>query len=149
MIRVILPPHLRTLAHVGSEVTLDVAAPITIATILDALEDRYPMLRGTIRDHDTLQRRAFLRFFACEEDWSHEPTDKALPETVASGKEPCCCVLRRLVSLAVSFSVVATLAAVQTISAAAVGGTPRGVFVSPDMFPPSSTAAGAARSPFR
>jgi hypothetical protein len=88
MIRVILPPHLRTLAHVGSEVTLDVAAPITIATILDALEDRYPMLRGTIRDHDTLQRRAFLRFFACEEDWSHEPTDKALPETVASGKEP-------------------------------------------------------------
>ena len=68
--------------------TLDVAAPITIATILDALEDRYPMLRGTIRDHDTLQRRAFLRFFACEEDWSHEPTDKALPETVASGKEP-------------------------------------------------------------
>ena len=88
MIRVILPPHLRTLAHVGSEVTLDVAAPITIATILDALEDRYPMLRGTIRDHDTQQRRAFLRFFACEEDWSHEPTDKALPETVASGKEP-------------------------------------------------------------
>jgi molybdopterin synthase sulfur carrier subunit len=88
MIRVILPPHLRTLAHVGSEVTLDVAAPITIATILDALEDRYPMLRGTIRDHDTQQRRAFLRFFACEEDWSHEPSDKALPETVASGKEP-------------------------------------------------------------
>jgi sulfur-carrier protein len=88
MIRVILPPHLRTLAHVGSELTLDVAAPITIAAILDALEERYPMLRGTIRDHDTLQRRAFLRFFACEEDWSHEPTDKALPETVASGKEP-------------------------------------------------------------
>jgi hypothetical protein len=88
MIRVILPPHLRTLAHVGSEVTLDVDGPITIATSLDALEDRYPMLRGTIRDHDTLQRRAFLRFFACEEDWSHEPTDKAVPETVASGKEP-------------------------------------------------------------
>jgi|SRR5215471_17410749 hypothetical protein len=88
MIRVILPPHLRTLAHVGSEVTLEVAAPITIASILDALEDHYPMLRGTIRDHDTLQRRAFLRFFACEEDWSHEPADKILPETVASGKEP-------------------------------------------------------------
>jgi sulfur-carrier protein len=88
MIRVILPPHLRTLAHVGSEVTLDVVAPITIAAVLDALEEQYPMLRGTIRDHDTLQRRAFLRFFACEEDWSHEPTDKALPETVASGKEP-------------------------------------------------------------
>jgi sulfur-carrier protein len=88
MIRVILPHHLRTLAHVGSEVTLDVVAPITIAAVLDALEEQYPMLRGTIRDHDTLQRRAFLRFFACEEDWSHEPTDKALPETVASGKEP-------------------------------------------------------------
>ena len=88
MIRVILPPHLRTLAHVGREVTLEVAAPITIASILDALEDHYPMLRGTIRDHDTLQRRAFLRFFACEEDWSHEPADKILPETVASGKEP-------------------------------------------------------------
>lgn len=88
MIRVVLPPHLRTLAHVGSEVTLDVAAPITIATVLSELEDRYPMLRGTIRDHDTLQRRAFLRFFACEEDWSHEPTDKALPEAVSSGKEP-------------------------------------------------------------
>jgi len=88
MIRVILPPHLRTLAHVGSEVSIDVAAPITISTVLDALEVQYPMLRGTIRDHDTLQRRAFLRFFACEEDWSHEPTDKPLPENVASGKEP-------------------------------------------------------------
>src|SRR5215472_6351292 len=88
MIRVILPPHLRTLANVGSEVSLEVAAPITIASILDALEDTYPMLRGTIRDHDTLRRRAFLRFFACEEDWSHEPTDKTLPDTVASGKEP-------------------------------------------------------------
>ena len=88
MIRVILPPHLRTLANVGREVSLEVAAPITIASILDALEDTYPMLRGTIRDHDTLRRRAFLRFFACEEDWSHEPTDKTLPDTVASGKEP-------------------------------------------------------------
>ena len=72
----------------GSEVSIDVAAPITISTVLDALEVQYPMLRGTIRDHDTLQRRAFLRFFACEEDWSHEPTDKPLPENVASGKEP-------------------------------------------------------------
>jgi molybdopterin synthase sulfur carrier subunit len=88
MIRVILPPHLRTLAHAASEVMLDVAVPITIASVLDALEERYPMLRGTIRDHDTLQRRAFLRFFASEEDWSHEPTDKPLPEVVASGKEP-------------------------------------------------------------
>jgi molybdopterin synthase sulfur carrier subunit len=88
MIRVILPPHLRTLAHVGSEVTVDVPAPVTIQSVLDALEDQYPMLRGTIRDHDTLNRRAFLRFFACEEDWSHEPTDKPLPESVASGKEP-------------------------------------------------------------
>jgi sulfur-carrier protein len=88
MIRVILPPHLRTLARAGSEVTLDVAVPITIASVLDALEERYPMLRGTIRDHDTLQRRAFLRFFASEEDWSHEPTDKPLPEVIASGKEP-------------------------------------------------------------
>ena len=72
----------------GSEVALEVGNPITIASVLDALEQQYPMLRGTIRDHDTLQRRAFLRFFACEEDWSHEPTDKHLPEAVASGKEP-------------------------------------------------------------
>jgi molybdopterin synthase sulfur carrier subunit len=88
MIRVILPPHLRTLAHVGSEVAVEVPSPVTIQSVLDALEDSYPMLRGTIRDHDTLNRRAFLRFFACEEDWSHEPTDKPLPESVASGKEP-------------------------------------------------------------
>ena len=88
MVRVILPFHLRTLAHVGSEVMLEVAAPVTQRSVLDALEARYPMLRGTIRDHITLQRRAFLRFFACEEDLSHEPPDAPLPEAVASGKEP-------------------------------------------------------------
>jgi sulfur-carrier protein len=88
MIRVILPPHLRTLARVGSEVTLDIAAPVTQRSVLDALEARYPMLRGTIRDHGTLQRRAFLRFFACEEDLSHESPDAPLPDAVASGKEP-------------------------------------------------------------
>jgi len=88
MIRVILPPHLRTLAHAGSEVTLEVQGPITQRTVLDALEARYPMLRGAIRDHVTLQRRAFLRFFACEQDLSHESPDAPLPEAVASGKEP-------------------------------------------------------------
>ena len=88
MIRVILPFHLRTLAHVGSEVTLEIDGPITQRSVLDALETGYPMLRGTIRDHVTLQRRAFLRFFACEEDLSHEPPDALLPEAVASGKEP-------------------------------------------------------------
>jgi sulfur-carrier protein len=89
MIRVILPPHLRTLAQVaGAEVTLDVAAPVTPRSILDALEARYPMLRGTIRDHVSGQRRPMLRFFACEEDLSHEPVDTKLPEAVASGKEP-------------------------------------------------------------
>ncbi len=88
MIRVILPPHLRTLARVGSEVTIEVAGPITQRSVLDALEARYPMLRGTIRDHDTQQRRAFLRFFACEEDLSHQPPDAPLPDAVASGKEP-------------------------------------------------------------
>ncbi|PYX61149.1 MAG: hypothetical protein DMG73_04695 [Acidobacteria bacterium] len=88
MIRVILPPHLRTLAHVGSEVQVDVQGPITQRSVLDALEARYPMLRGTIRDHDTQQRRAFLRFFACEEDLSHQPPDAPLPDAIASGKEP-------------------------------------------------------------
>jgi sulfur-carrier protein len=88
MIRVILPTHLRNLAHVGSEVTLEVPPPVTQRSVLDALEARYPMLRGTIRDHGTLQRRAFLRFFACEEDLSHEPPDAQLPEAVALGKEP-------------------------------------------------------------
>ena len=89
IIRVILPPHLRTLAHVGGEVTLEVAGPVTPRSILDALETRYPMLRGTIRDHVTQQRRPFLRYFACEEDLSHESPDTPVPEAVASGKEPC------------------------------------------------------------
>jgi molybdopterin synthase sulfur carrier subunit len=88
MIRVILPSHLRTLAHAGSEVTLDIAGPVTQRSILDTLEAHYPMLRGTIRDHDTQQRRAFLRFFACGEDMSHEPPDAPVPEAVATGKEP-------------------------------------------------------------
>jgi len=88
MIRVILPQHLRTLAHVGSEVTLEVEGSVTQRSVLDALEARYPMLRGTIRDQVTQQRRPFLRFFACEEDLSHEPPDAPLPDAVASGKEP-------------------------------------------------------------
>ncbi|MGH9528655.1 MAG: MoaD/ThiS family protein [Terriglobales bacterium] len=88
MIRVILPQHLRTLAHVGSEVTLEVEGPLTSRAVLDALEARYPMLRGTIRDHVTQERRPFLRFFACEEDLSHEPPDAPLPDSVASGREP-------------------------------------------------------------
>jgi molybdopterin synthase sulfur carrier subunit len=88
MIRVILPQHLRTLAHVGSEVQLEVDGPVTLRSALDAIETRYPMLRGTIRDHVTQQRRPFLRFFACEEDLSHESPDALLPDAVASGKEP-------------------------------------------------------------
>ena len=88
MIRVILPQHLRTLAHVGSEVTLEVEGPITLRSVLDALEACYPMLRGTIRDHVTQQRRPFLRFFACEEDLSHESPDASLPDAVTSGAEP-------------------------------------------------------------
>jgi molybdopterin synthase sulfur carrier subunit len=88
MIRVILPQHLRTLAHVGAEVQLEVESPTTLHSALDALEARYPMLRGTIRDHVTQQRRPFLRFFACEEDLSHESPDAPLPDPVASGKEP-------------------------------------------------------------
>ena len=88
MIRVILPFHLRNLAKVGSEVSIEVAGTVTQRSVLDALETRYPMLSGTIRDHGTLQRRAFLRFFACEEDLSHQSPDAALPEAVASGKEP-------------------------------------------------------------
>jgi hypothetical protein len=88
MIRVVLPYHLRMLAQVGGEVPLDVAAPVTQRTVLDALEARYPMLRGTIRDHVTQQRRPMLRFFACEEDLSHEPPDTPLPDAVASGAEP-------------------------------------------------------------
>ena len=88
MIRVILPQHLRTLAHVGAEVMLEVDGLPTQRSVLDALEASYPMLRGTIRDHVTQQRRPFLRFFACEEDLSHEPPDAPLPEAVASGAEP-------------------------------------------------------------
>jgi sulfur-carrier protein len=88
MIRVILPAHLRTLARVEDELKLDVQAPVTQRSVLDALEDRYPMLRGTIRDHVTKQRRPFLRFFACEEDLSHESPDAPLPDAIASGKEP-------------------------------------------------------------
>ena len=88
MIRVVLPFHLRNLAHVGHEVTLDVEGPITQRSVLDALEARYPMLRGTIRDHDTHRRRAFVRFFACERDLSHDPPDAPLPDAVATGAEP-------------------------------------------------------------
>src|ERR1043166_9885405 len=88
MIRVVLPFHLRNLAHVGNEVTLEVDGPVTQRSVLNALEARYPMLRGAIREHDTQQRRPFLRFFACEEDLSHESPDAPLPDAVASGKEP-------------------------------------------------------------
>ena len=88
MIRVTLPPHLRKLAHVDGEVKLDVEGPVTQRSVLDALEARYPMLRGTIRDHVTQKRRAFVRFFACEEDLSHEPPDAPLPDAVATGTEP-------------------------------------------------------------
>jgi molybdopterin synthase sulfur carrier subunit len=88
MIRVVLPPHLRTLALVDGEVTLDVRGVVSQRSVLDALESRYPMLQGTIRDHVTLRRRAFLRFFACQEDLSHEPPDSALPDAVARGEEP-------------------------------------------------------------
>lgn len=87
-IRVELPFHLRNLAQVNGEVRVPVAPPVTVARVLDALEDKYPVLRGTIRDHDTRKRRAFLRFFACEEDLSHDSPDKPLPDSVASGKEP-------------------------------------------------------------
>jgi hypothetical protein len=88
MVRVILPQHLLTLAGVRGEVVLEVLGSVTQRSVLDALEERYPMLRGTIRDQATLQRRAFLRFFACSEDWSHEGADALLPDAVASGAEP-------------------------------------------------------------
>ena len=88
MIRVVLPHHLRTLARVGKEVELRVEGPATLGAILDALEAQYPMLRGTIRDHITQQRRPFIRFFACEQDWSHQPPDASLPDAVAAGAEP-------------------------------------------------------------
>ncbi|HVT98554.1 MAG TPA: MoaD/ThiS family protein [Acidobacteriaceae bacterium] len=88
MIRVELPHHLRVLAQIGSEVTLEVADPVTLQRVLDALEERYPVLRGTIRDHDTKKRRPFLRFFACQEDLSHDSPDELLPEAIATGREP-------------------------------------------------------------
>jgi sulfur-carrier protein len=88
VIRVVLPAHLRTLAHIDGEVELDVIGPVTQCSVLDALEARYPMLRGTIRDQDGGQRRAFMRFFACEQDLSHEPPTTPLPEVVAAGAEP-------------------------------------------------------------
>jgi len=87
-IRVQVPYHLRNLARIDGDVTLQVAAPVTLRSVLDALEARYPMLCGTIREHDTLKRRAFLRFFACEEDLSHQSPDEPLPEAVADGSEP-------------------------------------------------------------
>jgi molybdopterin synthase sulfur carrier subunit len=88
MIRVELPQHLRTLARVSGEVTVEINGQATLRSVLDALENSYPMLRGTIRDHVTQERRPFLRFFACAEDWSHEPPDAPLPAEISSGKEP-------------------------------------------------------------
>jgi molybdopterin converting factor small subunit len=88
MIRVVLPAHLRALARIDGEVELDVAGQITQCSVLDALETRYPVLRGTIRDHDGGRRRAFIRFFACEQDLSHEQPDAPLPQAVATGSEP-------------------------------------------------------------
>jgi molybdopterin converting factor small subunit len=88
VIRVVLPAHLRTLARVGDEVSLDVGGRATVASVLDALEAQYPVLCGTIRDHDTHKRRAFVRFFACEEDLSHDPPDTPLPDAVVGGAEP-------------------------------------------------------------
>ncbi len=88
MIRVVLPAHLRTLAKIDGEVVLDVQGEVTQESVIDALEARYPVLRGTIRDHGTHKRRPFMRYFACEQDLSHEPSDKPLPEAVAQGAEP-------------------------------------------------------------
>jgi molybdopterin synthase sulfur carrier subunit len=88
MIRIVLPAHLRSLAHLEGEATVEVEGPVTQRSVLDALEARYPMLRGTIRDHVTLQRRPFVRFFACEEDLSHESLDAPLPDAVANATEP-------------------------------------------------------------
>lgn len=88
MIRVVLPEHLRRLARVGTEVALEVPGPVSQAAVLDALEAQYPMLRGTIRDHVTRKRRAFVRFFVCEQDWSHEPADAPLPDAITTGAEP-------------------------------------------------------------
>lgn len=88
MIRVVLPYHLRTLARIEGELQLELAGPVTLANVLDAIETQYPMLRGTMRDHGSQKRRPFIRFFVCKEDWSHEPTDIVLPEAVATGAEP-------------------------------------------------------------
>ncbi len=88
MIRIVLPFHLRNLARVEGEVSLEISGPVTVSSLLDALESQYPVLRGTIRDHGTLKRRAFVRFFVCKEDWSLEPADTPLPAVVASGEEP-------------------------------------------------------------
>ena len=88
MIRVMLPTHLRRLANVGRELEVEVDGTPTLSAVLDALEARYPMLRGTLRDHVTKQRRAYIRFFACKQDWSHEPPDSPLPEAVVTGAEP-------------------------------------------------------------
>ncbi len=88
MIRVVLPAHLRTLASVDGEVTLDVEGPVTLQAVLDALEGRHPVLCGTIRDHVTHKRRPFVRFYACEEDLSHDPPDTRMPDAVAAGTEP-------------------------------------------------------------
>lgn len=88
MIRVVVPSHLRTLARIEGEVSLEVAGPVTQRTLLDALETRYPALCGTLRDHVTKKRRAFIRFYACAQDWSNEAADKPLPEAVARGEEP-------------------------------------------------------------
>ena len=88
MIRIVLPFHLRNLARLEGEIELEVAPPVTIRSLLDVLEARFPVLRGTIRDHGMLKRRPFIRYFVCKEDWSLEPTDKLLPEEIVSGKEP-------------------------------------------------------------
>ena len=88
MIRIVLPEHLRTLARVEGEVELEITGPVTQRSVVTALEARFPILSGTIRDHDTQRRRAFVRFFACGEDWTHEPPDAPLPEVVAAGLEP-------------------------------------------------------------
>jgi len=89
MIRVVLPYHLRTLARIDeAEIQLDVPAPITLNAALDAVEARYPVLRGAIRDHSSLRRRPFIRFFACRDDWSHEPPDAPLPDAISNGSEP-------------------------------------------------------------
>jgi sulfur-carrier protein len=88
MIRIIIPYHLKSLAGISGEVQLDVESPVTLRAVLDALESRYPMLRGTIRDHTTGKRRDFIRFFACEQDYSNQPPDTALPDDIVSGKDP-------------------------------------------------------------